>query len=288
MVRISSKIFVLLFFLFFNLWPGLAEEWRERMDSLIYTPKFFGPNAFPIPDLNSGKINLLYEAEVRYEVHQARGDNTSDIYLRASVPFGKKAMVEVSGVVREYYRTSDDIRLERHAANNTPANGDPCYGDVTFITTFQLLESEKWLDATFSLGLKTAGGNMLVDARYTDAASYWINVNAGKDIVRSENKDRYLRIVGMGGFYCYMTNSKVHRQNDAWMAGGGLKSRLRNVCWDADLRGFAGYWHEGDQPLLFHTRLQYNYKHHSFYFRYQYGVHDYLYRTYSGGYIFSF
>ncbi len=286
----DNNIKYISFILFFFCLPCtcLSQSWRDRMDSVIYAPKYFGANAFLVPEIHTGKICQEYQFEIRYDYHHAEGDNTQDIFARGYIPFGKKAGLELSGVIREVYHTSEKIKNERQACNTQLLNGEACYGDLIINSMFQLIESEKWIDAMLIAGFKTASGNKLVDARYTDAASYWLNLDFGKNLIQSEQKDKYLRLVGIVGFYCYMTNSRYHRQNDAWMAGGGFESRLKNVYLDFNLRGFQGYKNFGDEPLLLCTKLKYNYKHHTVYFRYQSGLHDYIYQTFSGGYVFSF
>jgi hypothetical protein len=153
---------------------------------------------------------------------------------------------------------------------------------------FQLLESEKWFDALLSVGLKTASGNKLVDARYTDAAAYWLSINCGRYVYYSIEDREFFRLIVTGGFYCYMTNITENRQNDAWMAGAGFEYQYKNLDINANIRGFRGYWGNGDQPLLAYMKFKYNLKNHSLYCGYQHGLNDYTYHTISGGYIFSF
>jgi hypothetical protein len=277
------KHLVFLLFLFFP-FSCLAQDWRDRMDSLIYTPRYFGPNAFPIPEINSGKIDDTYKLELRFDFHKAVGDNTQDLYTQVFLPFGRKAAFEASWIIREFYHTSEAIQAERYASSPVPVNGAACIGDVTINAYYQLLESEKWLDILFSFGLKTASGNMVADARYTDAVNYWFDMNFGKNILQTEEKDIYLRLVAKIGFYCYMTNNRIHRQNDALLGGGGIKMRLKNIYADADLRGFSGYWHQGDSPSLFRTKLEYRIQNHSVFIHYSKGLHDWIFSTYSAGY----
>ncbi len=282
------KIRLLFCFILISSLTCFAQDWRDDMEKLVYTPRYFGANAFPIPEVRSGRISDKYEIEVRYDYHKAKGDKTQNIFGRFFAPFGKGvAALDVRWIPFEYYKTSEAVRKERNAVNLSP-QGDEAHGDVVVIAMFQLLKSKKWLDAEASLGLKTASGNMLVDARHTDAASYWVDIHLGKDLFSNEKQKLNLRLALMGGFYCYMTNNLVHRQNDAWMLGGGFKFQVENIFLDVDVRGFDGYWNQGDQPMLFYTKLKYAYKNHAVYFRYQDGLHDYIYQTYSGGYAFSF
>ncbi|MDR1369096.1 MAG: hypothetical protein LBJ72_03050 [Dysgonamonadaceae bacterium] len=280
-------LFIVCFVLVFSL-SCFAQAWRDKMEELVYTPKYFGANAFPVPEVRSGKLSDKYELEVRYDYHYNKGDKTRNIFGRVFIPFGKGIVaLDIRWVPVEYYKTSKAIMHERNASSTDP-HGDRTHGDAIAIVMFQLLRNKKWFDAETSLGLKTASGNMLVDARHTDAVNYWFDAHVGRDVFSDEKQALNLRLVMMGGFYCYMTNSLVHRQNDAWMLGGGVKAQSGNIFLDVDIRGFKGYWNQGDRPVLFHTKLKYAYKNHAIYFRYQDGFHDYIYQTYSGGYIFSF
>ncbi|MDR1718569.1 MAG: hypothetical protein LBR67_00400 [Dysgonamonadaceae bacterium] len=265
-----------------------SQEWREEMANLIYTPAYFGPNAFPIPEVLSGKIISEYQVEARYDYHYNPGDKTQDLYFRSLLPFGKKSALEISGIFREYYYTSEEVRNARHALHTNLGKGDACYGDAIVTAMFQLVESDRWMDILLISGLKTASGNRLHDARHTDAASYWFSVNPGRDLFRSADRRYSLRLAGMVGFYCYMTNLDHNRQNDAFLLGGALQSRIGNVYFEAGLRGFQGYWDEGDHPLLFATKIKYRDNNHAVYIRYQEGLDDYEYKTVSVGYIFCF
>ena len=44
-----------------------AEDGSDRMENLIYSPRYFGPNAFPMPTLRDGLVSQWYEAELRGE-----------------------------------------------------------------------------------------------------------------------------------------------------------------------------------------------------------------------------
>ena len=48
---------------------GDDDWWREQMKYLVYSPRYFGPSAFPVPELRSGKVSTRYEIEARGEYH---------------------------------------------------------------------------------------------------------------------------------------------------------------------------------------------------------------------------
>lgn len=264
-----------------------AESWRDKTELLIYTPRYFGPNAFPIPTLRSGKVSERFEAEVRGEYHHYSGDKTKDLFARVLLPFVRgKAGVELSLVITEKYKMTPETRDERFAVETE--SPIPCHGDLVFNAFFQVLESKKWADVMISANIKTASGGRLCDARYTDAASYWFDVTVGRDLFQSADSHWKLRAQAMAGFYCWMTNDLIHRQNDAPLYGGGLTANYRNFELQTDLSGFHGYKKNGDQPLVLRNRLTYEFKKNIISFRYNHGINDWLYDSFSLGYIRCF
>jgi len=261
---------------------GQDDAWREEMKNLRYSPRYFGPNAFPLPELHNGKLSSLYETELRGEYHVSEGDRTKDVYVRGYIPIaGGLAGIEVSYIVYEYYNLTPETAAERHTAELSWPEG--AHGDVVVSSYFQLLKSARWADVIVGWTLKTASGNRLPDARYTDAAAYLFDLNAGRDIMTAENF--VLRLQLLGGFYCWMTNDMVHRQNDAIAYSAGLNSIVAGCLKiDADVTGFYGYENNGDRPLQLRTHLEYGYKNNALSLRYQHGFKDALYDTFSVAY----
>jgi hypothetical protein len=268
---------------------GAEDDWRDKTLLLVYAPRYFGPNAFPIPELRSGKAPSHAEVEVRGEYHAYTGDKTRNLYLRALIPAVKgRAGIEVRFVALEQYRMTPEVRDERHAAELESPPNESGSGDVVISAFYQLLQSDRWIDAMCCLNLKTASGGRLCDARFTDAATYWIDITLGKDILKSRDRMYRLRVQAMSGFYCWMTNDMVHRQNDAILYGAGITATLRRLTLSSDLSGFSGYKHNGDQPLLWRNSLQLEYRRNVLSLRYTHGMKDSLYDTYSIGYIRKF
>ena len=262
-------------------------DWREQMKLLIYKPRYFGPNAFRIQELHSGRISARWEIEVRGEYHYYAGDPTKDLFARLYVPIANgKAGVEIRGVVAETYLTDDATKQARHAAESQPPN--TCTGDIILSSYYQVLTSDKWLDLAVSGSLKTASGNRLCDARYTDAASYWFEMTAGRNLLQTADKSIAFRLQGMIGFYCWMTNDLVHRQNDAILYGYGGSLNIKNLSLAANWSGIHGYQKNGDRPVVFRSKLNLEVKKNILSLRYNHGIRDFLYDTYSVAYIRCF
>ena len=264
-----------------------AESWRDKTELLIYSPRYFGPNAFPIPEMRDGQVSERYEVEVRGEYHYYTGDKTWDIVGRALLPFFRgRAGIEVNWCFKEKYKMTPETRDERFAVDTeSPIKYN---GDIVISSFFQVLKSEKWVDATISANIKTASGGRLCDARFTDAASYWFDVNVGRNLWKSADGKASIRMQALAGFYCWMTNDMVHRQNDAISYGVGFTGKYRGFTLATNLAGFYGYENNGDRPIHWRNNLRYEIKKNIISFRYTHGMKDNLYETYSLGYIRCF
>jgi hypothetical protein len=177
-------------------------------------------------------------------------------------------------------------RQERNAVEYAPPI--TCRGDFIISSFYQVLQSDQVCDIAVSGTLKTASGNRLCDARYTDAASYWFEMTAGRNLIQTADKSIALRAQGMIGFYCWMTNDLVHRQNDAILYGYGGNLKLKNLTLAANWSGFHGYLKKGDRPVLFRSKLDFEVKKNILSLRYNHGIRDFLYDTYSVGLIRCF
>lgn len=264
-----------------------AQAWRDNMELLVYTPRYFGANAFPMPELTGGNLSSRWEIELRGDYHKMSGDKTKDIFARLYIPIAKgRAGVAVSGVIREWYNTSVEVRDERHAVETK--SPIPCYGDIIVNCFYQVLRSERWLDAVVSANIKTASGGRLCDARFTDAAAYWFTAEAGRNLWSDKASEAYIRAELLMGFYCWMTNDMVHRQNDAFNYGLGLRGGLQGFTLGCDYSGIRGYKGNGDRPMVLRSKLSYEIKKNIITFGYKHGIKDYLYDSFSLGYTRSF
>ena len=170
-MKYLSRILLITFVFVFSATYSHADSWRDKTELLIYSPRYFGPNAFPIPEMRDGQVSERYEVEVRGEYHYYTGDKTWDIVGRALLPFFRgRAGIEVNWCFKEKYKMTPETRDERFAVDTeSPIKYN---GDIVISSFFQVLKSEKWVDATISANIKTASGGRLCDARFTDAAPY--------------------------------------------------------------------------------------------------------------------
>ncbi|MDR1380387.1 MAG: hypothetical protein LBJ47_02800 [Tannerella sp.] len=263
------------------------DDWHEILRDLQYSPRYFGPNAFPLPELRDGRIETRWEAELRGEYHESDGDRTKDVLARVFIPVADgRAAVEINYILYEYYTMTQETVEERHAAGRFWKDG--AHGDVVVSAFYRLLQSKKWADVALEATLKTASGDRLADARFTDAATYWFNLNIGRHLYMHPDKKAYLRIQGLAGFYCWMTNDIIHRQNDAILYAAGFSGAYKNLTLNADIAGIHGYKNNGDRPLQLRTKLNYEYRKNILSLRYRHGMKDCLYDSFSAAYIRCF
>jgi hypothetical protein len=123
--------------------------------------------------------------------------------------------------------------------------------------------------------LKTASGERFIDRRYFDTPGYYFDAEIGKSF-RFKNKIlNDIRIATDLGFLCWeMTGS---RQNDAFMYGAKIVLSNKILEWDNTIAGYKGRIHNGDNPLVFSTKLTGKIKIFSVYFQYKYGIRDWRY-----------
>jgi hypothetical protein len=287
MTDIKNIVFTFALFLFS--WECYSQNvaWRENLKLLQYSPRYFGPNAFPVPELRNGSQGSRIEAEIRGDYHFYEGDRTNNVFARLLIPVADgRAGLEVSWIVYEYYEMTRSTVEERHAAGPSWKTG--AVGDVVISSFYRLLKNGRGTAMTFEAAFKTASGNRLADARYTDAATYWFDVNIGYPLYGSADSEYNVNIQGLAGFYCWMTNDIIHRQNDALVYSGGISGKCRNVTLAADIVGLFGYENNGDRPVQIRTKLNYEFSYNILSLRYKHGLKDNLYDSYSLAYIRCF
>jgi hypothetical protein len=262
-----------------------GSDWRDKGMLLIYSPRYFGPSAFPIPELRTALAPSCFEVELQGRYHSYTGDKTKDLFARLMIPVVKERVgMEITAILKEDYKLTPETRDERNAVDTELPSYESYQGDIVISTLFQVLRSEKWMDIMASLNFKTASGGRLCDARFTDAVTYWMDVTIGKNLLKNKSGTTALRMQAMAGFYCWMTNDIIHRQNDATSFGVGFTGTCRHFTLSSDLSGFYGYKNNGDRPLVLRNNLSYEFKKSIISLRYNHGMKDYLYDNYSVGY----
>lgn len=231
--------------------PAVAQTSIQRPDwsvpSLI-SPYYFGPNAFPVPDLLDGTVS----PDLRISLYTdnfwgKRGDNTSDIGIKIVVPlFTDRVNLCFWMPYLEFYKNTDenieacrikdvtDKRLYKGHFN----------GDAYVSCDIQIIREKKRIPSmTARMALKTASSDGYYLARFYDSPGYFFDASLGKNIeIASSGFFRNIRASGTLGFLCWQTDNG--RQNDALLYGIQLKLQGPKFEFSCAWSGYSG-WESG-------------------------------------------
>ncbi|MBR4263778.1 MAG: hypothetical protein IKQ48_04300 [Paludibacteraceae bacterium] len=229
-------------------------------------PAFFGPNAFPVPEMTDGRTYDHLRLEVAADGYFGyQNSRTASLFLRAHVPlFTRWANLSVWMPVYEWYSQSD-------------GKGSGA-GDAYVSTEVQVLHPDwfhtskaKYIpQATVRAGFKSASGGQFERRRHFDAPGYFFDLSIGQSLY---HRDWEFRLAGSMGFLCWQTDNG--RQNDAVMYGVQALAKHKYVSVQASWGGYAGWERYGDRPMLLRTRIAGHVRGFEPFVQYQWGIKDY-------------
>lgn len=254
-------------------WDGVS-HWSEF---LIFSPNFSGPNAMPVPDVSTGKVNNQSYLRIGGQYQTRSGDQTGNVTFYAGHTFLKdRIALDVFMVPIEVFSLSSRRKLERNVYFEN-WNKKTAIGDLYINTNVQVLnEVQNRIDLTVRIGLKTASSGLDNPARFIDSPGYYFDGSLGKSFASDKLT---FRPYGMLGFFVWQTNDESLRQNDAVLYGIGLEVSHKSWLLTPTLRGFSGYHNIGDKPLIFKTSFAKEIGTSRVLLAYQYGIRDYLYQS---------
>ncbi len=254
-------------------WQNGDPGWRNL---IIISPGYLGPNALPVPDVKRGFLNEKAEFEITASNHFNPGDPTQDISGRAYIPFANnKIAVEMYGVLFENFAFSEAIRNERYARIE---NGKGvAIGDFYFSTLIQLSKDRKFPNTLFRFTARTASGNQMEGARYSDSPGYFFDLSFSKEL--GNNEEGLFRPFGLIGFYSWQTNDELNLQNDALMYAAGADFEKNNWMFSTSWSGYSGYKNERDKPMQLNFELRKDFEKKALRFQYVHGLRDWEYKT---------
>lgn len=231
-----------------------AQTSLELSDMSVPTkiaPGYFGPNAFPVPEMTDGRTSPRWKVEL-YSDHffgtttHWREDYTTDIFARLTVPlFSPRVNLVIWGPLYEFFHTGPAVNAHRRL----PYAGDVDYhtsGDLYVSTDFQVLTQQKHgMDAVVRAVLKSASGDRYEYARYYDSPGYFFDATFGRGFVLSDKVA--FRVALSGGFLCWQTDNG--RQNDAVMYGALASFAAGPFSLKAQYGGYVGWEQDGDAPM---------------------------------------
>lgn len=223
-------------------------------------PAFFGPNAFPVPDmLNGDRLTNcrieLYTDHYFGTIATAKEDYTANIFARLAVPlFSSRVNLVLWGNLLEYYSVSPFVNNYRRVEENRHTTG-LLAGDIYISTDITMLYQEKhWLDMVLRVALKTASGGEFGYARYYDNAGYFFDATLGRRFFI--NKNNSIKLAVASGFLCWQTDNG--RQNDAVMYGVRMDFNAKSFVASAEWGGYVGWERYGDAPMTLKLNALYS------------------------------
>ena len=250
-------------------------ECPNLREKTYIAPKYFGPNAFPVPDMLDGRVQNHLRVEVAGDGYFGfQGDKTADVFARVFIPlFTDRVNLTVWMPVMEWYEQTPE-RITTCRIPDSLAHSGSGAGDAYFSTDIQILRDKKWVpDIALRAACKSASGGQYELARHYDCPGYFMDLSLGKSWLLGKNKGAELRVAGSAGFLCWQTDNG--RQNDAVMYGLQLLMKSEYVSLRTTWSGYLGWEDMGDKPMIIKGRLCGHAKQFEPYVEYQYGIKDY-------------
>ncbi|MCD6178980.1 MAG: hypothetical protein J7K39_03665 [Bacteroidales bacterium] len=297
---LKTKLFVFFFLIVSSFTQAQNEHWWwykiHQHDGvtpwqryLIMSPAYFGPNAFPIPDINQGLLQSDLQVETAFEGHYNSHEQTNNLFTKFFIPLLKgKVGLQLWMVPIEFFSHDTLIRDERFS-RNYEGKGHAS-GDLYIGTQIQLLKGHpKWPDLLLGINLRTASGNEFGSARFADAPGYYFNLSAGKTYAFKNQHIQSIRVYAMLGFYVWQTNLADHMQDDAILFGAGFQLHSALFTLSNEIGGFYGYLNNGDRPIVLRSSIQTKRnKKLNLRLRFEHGIQDYNFRSIRLSLIYNF
>jgi len=286
---ILSQLIVMSFYSYSQDIPNKStNEDPHWSDLVVMSSRYMGPNALPVPDIRTGKINSHWELTTGFDYQFFKYDKTVDFFAKMNIPLVKNIVsLEFYGVVVEYFKMDTILKQERNTFDYEWKNY--AFGDLNFATIIQLLKDhDKLPDISLRLNCRTASGTNLRAARYTDMPGYFFDLSFGKKIELKEKVIKNINIYSMLGFYVWQTNSVKHRQNDAFLYGIGADINFSKIELSNSFGGYIGYIGNGDKPMVYRIHVMYKTKNIYYKIGWQAGINDVLYNSFTLSLVFNF
>lgn len=253
------------------------------MKTLI-APLYFGPNAFPVPEMLDGSVSSKLSIELAADGYFGyEKDRTADLFARLRIPlFTDRVNLSLWMPIVEFYQSNTE-RLNTcrvQPENQQRAMKGHTAGDVYVSTDIMFLkETAKCPAMAVRAAVKTASGGDFELARTYDNPGYFFDLSIGKSFFINKcteewnSSDIELRIAASGGFLCWQTDNG--RQNDAFMYGTLVRLKTKYVSIEETFAGYVGWEKAGDQPMTIKTQVSGHIKGFEPFVLYQYGIKDY-------------
>lgn len=240
-----------------------------------HTTNYFGPNANPVPEFSDATIPSITQFSVTGDYYFGHGDQTVSSNLKLEIPLLKeKVSVKLFATAAEYYKVTDEVAARRMMQKKEGF----ATGDLYIQTRIRLLsENTKRPAIILNSTLKTASGSEFKNRRFFNTAGYYFDVEMGKSILFPNSFVDEIRLVSDLGFFSWdVQTPNLNVQDDALMYGLKLMLKHKDLSWENTVSGYHGWITRvpdyGDQPIVFASKLNYNFEGKSIFLQYQHGI----------------
>jgi len=292
-----SRIFSLLVAISLSMAMAYAQTPILRPDlgtpSLV-APGYFGPNAFPVPDMLDGttssdlRVELYGDGFLCSMTRRPSDDITLDLFAKATIPlFTDRVNLVIWMPVVEWFRSGPAVNVLRRVQDPDRWISGVDSGDAYVSTDILILDERKrGCGLVLRAALKSASGNSFGTARVYDAPGYFFDVAVGRDIVKSADGKTVFRTALSAGFLCWQTGNG--RQNDAVMYGALASLKTGPFKAEVNYGGYVGWEGKGDRPMTLKTKLSWSIGRCSINAMYQVGFVDWPFHQVRLGAAYSF
>ena len=213
----------------------------------LVAPAYFGPNAFPVPDMLDGttssdlKVELYGDAFLCSMTSQPTDDITLDLFAKATIPlFTDRVNLVIWMPMVEWFRSGPAVNVMRRVQDPDRWISGVDSGDAYVSTDILILDERKrGCGLVLRAALKSASGNSFGTARVYDAPGYFFDVAVGRDVVKSADGKTVFRTALSTGFLCWQTANG--RQNDAVMYGALASLKTGPFKAEVSYGGYVGW-----------------------------------------------
>ncbi|MFR9650071.1 MAG: hypothetical protein SNJ33_00540 [Rikenellaceae bacterium] len=252
-------------------------------------PDYFGPSAFPIPDMLDGRVATKFGVELAADIFDGhRGDMTEGVYLKLTAPLFSNRVTMTAWLTSlvEWYQMSEQSHEHSSLGDDISLRGHE-FGDAYISTDIHILcETERRPDISLRVVLKTALGYGFFKARYYDSPGYFFDLAVGKSKYFNHSFFKEFRGALSTGFLCWQTDNG--RQNDAPMYGVQAKLVTRIFTLSETFGGYVGWEDDGDRPMSIKSELRFHAGRFEPLILSQYGIKDYPYTQWRVGVAYNF
>lgn len=251
------------------------------------SPRYFGPNALPVPEMLEGTVSQRLYMEVAFDLAAGfHGDLTKTIFAKLNIPlFSSRVNLSLWMPVVEFYsNTAESLAWQGSPERKFKGNE---IGNLYISTDIQLLRQTRTRpDIVVRAAVVTASGDSEEYARYYDAPAYFFDASIAKSADIGDGFFTCVCFIFNGGFLCWQTGKSV--QNDAYMYG--FKIRLSTLVADvsAAWQGYTGWQRNGDRPMVFRVEAVFRVGRFRPLGAFEHGIRDYPFNRFRVGLGYEF